>query len=125
MHRFFVAPECVIGDTVTLPRDVSRQVARVLRARPGDGIVVMDGSGWDLTVTLDAVDPQRVHGTVTERSPSRGEPGTQITLYQGVLKADRFELVLQKGTELGASTFVPILCARSVPRRQGVGGEQV
>lgn len=121
MHRFFVSPDCIRADAVTLTGSAARQLAHVLRARPGDRIVVLDDSGWEHLVTLEAVSPDRVFGVVTERLMSRGEPTARITLYQGVLKADKFELVLQKGTELGVSTFVPVLCSRSVPGH-GRGG---
>ena len=116
MHRFFVSPECISGDTVTLGGDVARQLAHVLRSRPGDRIVVLDDSGWEHLVSLDEVNPRRVRGVVTSRSSATGEPRARITLYQGILKSDTFELVLQKGTELGVSVFVPTLCSRSVAR---------
>ena len=116
MHRFFVSPGSISGDAVTLSGPTSRQLARVLRSRPGAKIVVLDDSGWEYVVTLEKVSPDEVLGAVVDRQASRGEPRTRLTLYQGVLKADRFEFVLQKGTELGVSTFVPMICARSVPR---------
>ena len=121
MHRFFISPDCIDGDCVTLVGDVARQLVSVLRARPGERIVVLDGSGWEHHVTLEGMTPRRVRGTVTHRLPSKGEPRTRITLYQAVLKADRFEFVLQKGTELGVSVFVPVFCARSVPKDTGTG----
>jgi len=104
---------------VVLSNDVSRRLSHVLRARPGDRIIVLDDSGREYLVTLTEVSPDRAHGLVVENSWSLGEPSVRVTLYQGLLKAARFELVLQKGTELGASAFVPTLCTRSVPRPQG------
>jgi 16S rRNA (uracil1498-N3)-methyltransferase len=137
MHRFFVSPNCISGDVVTLHGEVARQLARVLRLRPGDRIIVLDDSGWEYLVTLESVglDPSAgsepilslskgqamARGAIVERQPSRGEPGVRITLYQGVLKGEKFEFVLQKGTELGVSAFVPVFCARSVPREQRRG----
>ena len=44
----------------------------------------------------------------------RAEPRTRISLYQGVLKAQKLEWVLQKGTELGLVEFIPLVCERSV-----------
>ena len=116
MYRFFVAPYCLRGDSVTLKGHVSRQLARVLRSRPGDQIVVLDNSGWEYMVTLTDVQPHQAMGQVTRRCPSNREPSASITLYQAVLKSDRFELVLEKGTEIGVTTFVPMFCARSVPK---------
>lgn len=118
MHRFFVSPDCIGDSDVTLSGHVARQLARVLRSRAGDRIVVLDDTGWEYFVTLTAVDPEQVRGVVTGRAASGGEPRIEVTLYQALLKADRFELVLQKGTELGVSAFVPVVCARSVPRER-------
>ena len=80
---------------------------------------MLDNSGWEYTVVLDEIGLDEARGLVEDRLPSDGEPGTRITLYQAVLKADRFEFVLQKGTGLGVSRFVPVFCARSVPRQRG------
>jgi 16S rRNA (uracil1498-N3)-methyltransferase len=116
MRRFFVAPECINGDTVTLSGDVSYRLSRVLRSRRGDRIIVLDGSVSECHVTLESVRPEEVVGVITRRVPTTADPAVWITIYQGVLKADKFELVLQKGTELGVSAFVPMSCYRSVPR---------
>lgn len=59
-----------------------------------------------------------VSGQVIERLAGTGEPSVCITLYQALLKSDRFEFVLQKGTELGVSTFVPMLTDRVVSHGQ-------
>ena len=119
MHRFFVPPGSIEGDSVTLDGAVAHQLVNVLRARPGDRVAVLDGSGWEHTVTLEQISVREVRGTVTERLLSVGEPEVEITLYQAVLKADRFEFVLQRGTELGVAAFVPVFCDRSVPRDRG------
>ena len=81
--------------------------------------MLLDDSGWEHQVTLETVSPKHVMGVVTNRLQTRGEPSTKITLYQGVLKSDRFEFVLQKGTELGVSGFVPTFCSRSIPTPRG------
>lgn len=116
MHRFFVPPTHIEAGRVTLTADASRQLARVLRARPGDCIIVLDDSGYEHTVTLDSVAPRHSTGVITDRYIGEGEPRMSITLYQGLMKSDRFEYVLQKGTELGISRFVPIISKRTVAR---------
>ena len=121
MHRFFVPPESIEGDSVRLDGAVAHQLVNVLRARPGDRVLVLDGSGWEHTVTLEQISSREVRGRVTERVLSVGEPEVEITLYQAVLKADRFEFVLQRGTELGVATFVPVFCDRSIPTDRGGG----
>ena len=116
MHRFFVPPSHIEEDRVTLPSDAARQLARVLRARPGDGVIVLDDSGYEYTVVLDSVSPRHASGVISESNVGQGETSLSITLYQGLMKADRFEYVLQKGTEIGISRFVPMVSERTVAR---------
>lgn len=116
VHRFFIPPSNIKGERVTLTEDASRQLARVLRARPGDDIIVLDDSSYEYAVTLDNVSARAVSGVITDRYLGEGETRLAITLYQGLMKADRFEYVLQKGTELGISRFVPIISERTVAR---------
>ncbi len=114
MHRFFVAPSALQHQTVTLTGPQAHQIAVVLRLRPGERIVVLDNSGWQYLVELQTVTPQRVVGRIGERSLATTEPRVKLTLYQGLIRAPKFELVLQKCTEIGVVAFVPVLCARSL-----------
>ena len=116
MHRFFIPPSYIEGERVTLTADASRQLTRVLRARSGDCITALDNSGYEYAVTLDSVTPRNSTGIVTDRYIGEGEARLSITLYQGLMKSDRFEYVLQKGTELGITRFVPIISERTVAR---------
>ena len=114
MHRFFVPPSWVQGNEVTITGSQAHQIARVLRMRPGDGVIVLDNSGWELEVRLASVDRSMVKGEVSHRKLAGGEPRTKISLYLGVLRSNRFEFVLQKGTELGVVQFVPVIADRCV-----------
>jgi 16S rRNA (uracil1498-N3)-methyltransferase len=114
MHRFFVPPNWITGDEVVLSGAVAHQIRHVLRMEPGDRILVLDNSGWERVVILRQVGSHRIIGHVEEKRLAAGEPGTRITLYQSVLKSQRFEWVLQKGTELGISEFVPMISDRCV-----------
>lgn len=122
MHRFFVPPECIQKESVCLEGPLLHQVAHVLRLRPGEQFVVLDGTGTEYLVRLAALEAKAGYATVVEARQATGEPRCTVTLYQGLLKGEKFEWVLQKGTEVGVSTFVPLLCGRAVPRGQGEGG---
>jgi 16S rRNA (uracil1498-N3)-methyltransferase len=76
----------------------------------------MDNSGLEYAVVLQSISSSCIEGEVVEKRRGLGNPGVVLTLYQGVLKGDKLEMVLQKGTEIGISTFVPVLCRRSIPR---------
>jgi 16S rRNA (uracil1498-N3)-methyltransferase len=114
-YRFFVAPTAIQGRDVHITDPaLAHQLANVLRLQPGDRIVVLDDTGWEYTVILETIGRQGVRGSIEERTATAGEPRLHLTLYVALLKADRFELVLQKGTELGVTRFVPLLTERSV-----------
>lgn len=115
MQRFFVTPEAIVQDQVALDGAIAHQVRDVLRLRPGAHVVVLDDSGWEYEVELIEVRREGARGRVCARHLAQTEPRLALTLYQGVLKGARFEWVLQKGTELGVSTFVPMLTRRTVP----------
>ncbi|MCE2404864.1 MAG: 16S rRNA (uracil(1498)-N(3))-methyltransferase [Dehalococcoidia bacterium] len=121
MHRFFVPPEWIRGDRVLLREDTAHQVSHVLRMSPGDEVALLDGSGREYTVSLAAFARDRVEGRVLAVHEGDGAPSVGIVLYQGTLKGDRFQWVLQKGTELGVSSFVPLVCRRSVARHTAGG----
>ncbi|MGD8625844.1 MAG: RsmE family RNA methyltransferase [Anaerolineae bacterium] len=114
MHRFFVPPAWIQGDRVTITGPQAYQIFRVLRMQPGQAIVVLDNSGWEIEVELESVEPRQVEGRVRHRWLAAGEPRTKISLYQAVPRSKRFELVLQKGTELGVVEFVPVIAERCI-----------
>jgi 16S rRNA (uracil1498-N3)-methyltransferase len=114
MHRFFVPPASIQGHQVLMSGPQAHQIARVLRLRPGERIVVLDNSGWEIETELSAVDPQAVRGRVVSRRLASGEPRTKISLYQSALRSRGFEFALQKGTELGVVEFVPVISERCV-----------
>jgi len=114
MHRFFVDPQAVSMGNVTLEGEVAHQITHVLRLTPGERIIVLDNSGWQMETVLTEVGGQRVVGQVARRSLARGEPHVKISLYQGVLRANHLEFALQKGAEMGIVEFVPMITARCV-----------
>jgi len=113
-HRFFIPANWIEPPTVQLQGQTARQIKSVLRLKPGDEIVVLDNSGTEWRVTLTDIGNDAVTARIVEQQPAQGEPMLQLTLYQGTIKGQKFEWVLQKGTELGVSRFVPTICRRSV-----------
>lgn len=114
MHRFFIPLESFAGDMVTITGSAARQIARVLRLKPGDHIVVLDNTGWEYETLINGVERDEVNGKIVRKAPGTAEPEVSITLCQALIKADKFEFVLQKGTELGVNTFWPFISERCV-----------
>ena len=121
LHRFFVDPRACAGDVARVDGPQAHQLARVLRVRPGERVILLDGAGTEHVVELTTVTPRLVEGIVRETRPSVGEPRLFVTLYQGLATREKMETVIQKATEVGASQIVPVRCERSiVPRGEAV-----
>ncbi len=116
LHRFFVPGESVQGKKVVMAEQQAQQIRNVLRIGDGEHIIVLDNQGWEYEVVLTAVRRTEVAGQVVKRRQAMGEPDTQITLYQSLLKREKFEWVLQKCTEVGVRRFVPVITERSLIR---------
>ncbi len=114
MHRFFVSPQAIRDSRVVLRGTIVHQIRDVLRMHPGDEIMLLDNSGWAYRAELVTVDRDAVRGRVVDKWRLETEPQAHITLYQGLLKGQKFDLVLQKGTELGMTAFIPVLASRCI-----------
>jgi 16S rRNA (uracil1498-N3)-methyltransferase len=87
---------------------------RVLRL--GEHVLLLDNSGRQYEVELTALTAKAAQGIVLASSEGAGEPSVRLVLYQTLIKGQRFDWVLEKGTELGVAGFVPIVSSRAVVR---------
>ncbi len=120
---YFAPPSFIEGERLRLPEEEARHAVRVLRRRPGDEVVVVDGEGGWYRVRLDRVDKKHASGVILERRADVGEPNYELTVGLGVLKhPNRFETFLEKAVELGVTTVVPLLTVRT--EKASVKGER-
>src|SRR6266540_3731637 len=113
-YRFFVETGTIHGrDVLIEDGELSHQILTVLRLRAGEHVVMLDNCGWQYVVALAEIERGRVTGRIERKELAGGEPRTKITLYAALMRPERFEWILQKGTELGVSAFVPLICERS------------
>ncbi len=113
MHRFFFEEIHRDNDRVLLDEAESKHALTVLRLKKGSQIVLLDGLGGVFEAEIEDDGKQRVVARVTGRLPDN-EAKTRVTLYQGLPKADKLELILQKCTELGVHALQPVLFERCV-----------
>jgi 16S rRNA (uracil1498-N3)-methyltransferase len=132
MHRFFVAPELLRGvgvlhaaPTITLPTKLAHQVRDVLRIGVGEQLILFDNSGDEVVAEVVRSNHTGVEVQPVERRAGKSESAVRIILCQGLLKSARFEWILEKGTELGVSTFVPTLCRRSMAGLENPGSSKL
>jgi len=114
--RFIVEPGDIQGDAAVIAGAEAHHMIRVLRLGPGDIITLLDGQGSLYHCRIEEKTAGAVRCRVLEKQPAGGEPPLRVVLLQGIAKGDRMDTVIQKGTELGASLFVPVHCRRSVVR---------
>lgn len=114
MQRYFIPPDQFTDETVTITGDDAHHLIRVMRAKPGDTCIVSDGNSREALVRLRAVDAQQVVADVVERLLMENEPSVDVWVAQSLPKGDKMELVIQKGTEIGASRFIPFVSERTV-----------
>ncbi|GAB4424978.1 MAG: 16S rRNA (uracil(1498)-N(3))-methyltransferase [Chloroflexi bacterium OHK40] len=115
-RRFFVPPQILRDDQLQIDdAGIVHQISRVLRLRPGDQVLLLDGEGTACVVELVEVARAEVRGRVLRREPSGGEPRLEVSLYLALTRHERFEWSLQKAVELGARRLIPVQFARSLP----------
>ena len=116
LTRVYVDAELKSGSIVELPRETAQHLAKVLRARSGDQIVLFNGDGREYAGAIDGVRGSRVTAAVGEGTNVDRESPLGITLIQCIPRGDRMDYIVQKATELGVRRIVPVLSQRSVVR---------
>lgn len=111
-RRFFAPPSAFnFGKrAVTLTADEARHLREVLRLKPGDEVSVFDGEGKEFRARVAQARREFAELDLDEEiPPARPESPLQITLAVALLKGEKFDLVVQKATELGVNKLVPLV----------------
>ncbi len=111
MHRFHLTPEQCRDNSLILTERETHHALHVLRVRPGERLVVLDGAGQELLCEACKPEHERMKLTVVQRNVVPPLP-FQITLLQAIPKGKIMESIVQKATELGAYRIVPLLSDR-------------
>jgi 16S rRNA (uracil1498-N3)-methyltransferase len=104
------------GARITLTGDAAAHVRRVLRLEAGDAVTLFNGDGADYPSRIAGFGRGSVEVAVHGRAAARAESPLAVTLVQGIARAERMDLVVQKATELGIAAIAPVATARSVVR---------
>ena len=115
MVRFFVSPEELVGETITLTGE-NAQHAKVLRLKVNEEVLVCDGEGSECLCVIREVAPGELTLDVAQRRESESEAAVKVSVYMAFPKADKLEHVIQKATELGAYEIVAFPSSRCVSR---------
>ncbi len=114
MQKLFIdyTPE----NEIILDGEQARHIAKSLRMKTGEMLVVTDGGGSDFGCQIEEITKDTVRLKVCYKQASESEADCAVTIYQGVPKGSKLEDIIQKCTELGAIKFVPTLTKRCISR---------
>lgn len=114
MHRFYVNPEQIIGDTVIINGSDVNHIKNVLRMKQGDEMVICNGQGKDCYCIINEVLEKEISAKTLSIKDTGTELKASITLFQGLPKKDKLELIIQKAVELGVTEIVPVMTKRVI-----------
>ncbi len=113
LPRFFITPGQADGAVISVTDEDVRHITIVLRMKPGDEILLCDGAGTEYRARITEIGKGSVKSEVLERR-ARVRQGPEIALGQGIAKADKMDWIVQKATELGVASIVPLETERTV-----------
>lgn len=122
MHRFYADDRGVTEETAHLCEEDAHHAIRVLRMKPGEPCELFAG-GRRFSGEVAAIGEGSVRVRITNELPST-EAKLRVTLYQGLPKADKMELIVQKSVELGACAVVPVAMSRCVVQLDAKDGRK-
>ncbi len=114
MHRFYVVPDQMNGDTVSITGPDVNHIKNVLRMKQGEEIIICNGQGKDCYCIINRMSDKEITAEIQSMTDTGTELKTRITLFQGLPKKDKMELIIQKAVELGVNEIVPVMTKRAV-----------
>lgn len=115
MYQFFVAPEQIQGNRIVITGKDVNHIKNVLRMKPGEEISISNGlDGKDYRCGIEELKEEEILCTLRFIKEEGVELPSKVYLFQGLPKADKMEMIIQKAVELGVYEIIPVACKRSV-----------
>ena len=116
MYQFFIEDSNVSENFVTIEGSDVNHIKNVLRMKQGEELIVCDGVGMEYICEIEAFLEGEIILSILEQKNSSTELPVRLKLYQGLPKSDKLETIIQKCTELGITSVIPVQMARSVAK---------
>lgn len=117
MPKFFVTQSITKEESfINISGEDFHHISDVLRMQVKEKVSISDVSGNDYLCEIEGFEKSLVKLRILDRNISNNEPGYVATLYQGIPKFEKMELIIQKGVELGVSKIIPVMCIRSISK---------
>lgn len=115
MYQFFVAPEQIQGNRIRITGKDVNHIKNVLRMKPGEEISVSNGMDEkEYRCGIEELREEEILCTLRFIKEEGVELPSKVYLFQGLPKADKMEMIIQKAVELGVYEIIPVACKRSV-----------
>ena len=126
MSRFFVHQENIGAKSITITdKEDLHHISHVLRLKAGEKIDVSDAIEWEYSALITSIEKDYVEADILDKQKFSREPALKITLFQGLPKQGKMELIIQKAIELGVFEIVPVFTDRSVVTDNGKMGKKI
>ena len=112
MHKFFTPKELINGDVAKIIGDDVKHIYKVLRISEGEKVTLNNCEGIEYLGKVISVSKQEVLIEILEKLEDNNESDIKIYLFQGLPKSQKMDLIVQKGTELGITEFIPTITHR-------------
>ena len=120
MHQFFVEPSQIQGNRIRITGKDVNHIRRVLRMQPGEEISVSNGEdGKEYRCGIEIIEEDQIICSLRFIKEEGVELPSRVYLFQGLPKADKMELIIQKAVELGVYEIIPVSTKRAVVRLEG------
>lgn len=113
MQRYFIPEENWNNEKASIVED-AHHIIRVMRHKLGDEVICVHPDNRAAICVITAIEDNLVKVEIQSWLDEKKELPLEVTIAQGLPKGDKLELILQKGTELGASSFLPFQAGRSI-----------
>lgn len=114
MHRFYVNHNQLTAQTVRITGPDVNHIKNVLRMKTGEEFIICNGQGKDYYCIIDRISESEITASVQAITDTGSELTSRITLFQGLPKSDKMELIIQKAVELGVYEIVPVMTRRVI-----------
>lgn len=114
MHKFFVDEKCVDGNFINITGDDVKHIYKVLRLKDGDKININNCKGEEFLAKINEITKSNVLCEIVEKVDVNNESPVKLHLYQGMPKAAKMDLIVQKATELGIMSITPVITERVI-----------
>ena len=119
MPRFFLPQVNIHDGRGVVHGQELTHLMKVLRLRAGDFVTVCDNTGWEHEAIIETLTSERGELKIVESHPSDREPSIAINLAVGLTKGEKLDWVIEKATELGVTTIIPLSSNYTVPKLDG------